>query len=208
MTTRNLPRACKLTAAAGVMLAASLCTAPASLAGNWTGYVQEGVGVLRSIGNARRGADSSSTPAPAYTPPPAPTYTPPPAAPPPVYTPPPVHTQIINSTVTPPPQNYYSPPARHFGGYQLQAEQQRQRERMERIAHPRSRVPVARVQPVGRVESVKQAPATPNPPVVVNIPKDNTTVAPPPSLDKKPADGGKFDVTWISSSMLRILNNF
>jgi hypothetical protein len=204
-TTRNLPPAFKLTAAAGVMLAASLSTAPASLAGNWTGYVQEGVGVLRSIGSARRGADSASTPAPGYTPPPAPTYTPPTPAPPPVYTPPVVHTQIINSTVSPPPQSYYQP-ARHFGGYQLQVEQQRQRERerMERIAHPR-----IRVQPVARVQPIKQGPTpTPNPPVVVNIPKDNTTVAPPPSLDKKPADGGKFDVTWISSSMLRILNNF
>lgn len=205
-TTRNFPQAFQLTAAAGVMLAASLCTAPASLAGNWSGYVQEGVGVLRSIGTARRGADSTSTPAPGYTPPPAPTYTPPPAAPP-VYTPPPVHTQIINSTVTQPPQNYYPPPVRFRGGssnYQLQIQQQRERERIERIGHSRYRP-----QPVARVQPTKQPPpTTPNPPVVVNIPKENTTVAPPPSLDKKATEGGKFDVTWISSSMLRILNNF
>jgi hypothetical protein len=201
------------------MLAASLCTAPASLAGNWSGYVQEGVGVLRTIGGARRGMDSSSTPPPSYTPPPAPTYTPPPAAP--VYTPPPVHTEIRNSTYTPPSpppaNNSYYPPVRHaYGGntnpyrpqtpapYQLQA-QQRERERIERTAHSR-----VRPQPVVvRVQPVKQAPQSP--PVVVNIPKDNTTVAPPPSLDngkKGGSDGGKFDVTWVSSSMLRVMNNF
>ena len=88
--------------------------------------------------------------------------------------------------------------------YQLQIQQQRERERIERIGHSRYRP-----QPVARVQPTKQPPpTTPNPPVVVNIPKENTTVAPPPSLDKKATEGGKFDVTWISSSMLRILNNF
>jgi len=209
----NSRKAFKTSVAAGVLLAMSMTVVPASIAGNWQSYVQQGFGVARRVAGAASSTrqENGQPPAgPNYTPPPPPAYTPPPAAP--VYTPPPpqerVHAEIRNSTITPPgPPPNYSNPYQSRRAYSDTHPAYPPERPVAPAYHPRGvahyvRPPLKHAQP----QSPQQAPQ----PAIVTIPPDHNPVVIPPK-DNPPAKrqpeavSGKFDVAWVNNSMFRIM---